>query len=133
MQSEMKIRFTPAQKAWLVYRAMTENRSQAAALIQLLEKEMKDDPLKVFVHECHLYGDTYFGVSIGEFGDDFFKTEYHDEDGRELAYNEALARARDKAQELGLGRNAIALHFLSETEDFMIGEDNDGDDQEEAA
>ncbi len=100
------MRVTPAQRAWLEYTASINNRTQAAEIRQLLQESMERDSLRVYVHECKFKGrDRYYSVSIGKFERDFFETPV-----RELA----MEAAKDKAQAVGLGRDAIVFDIQTD-------------------
>ena len=97
----LNIRLTSGQKKWLEYHATRDGRSENAQIRHVIEQAMKADPLNIVVHECEFAGrPRYYTVSIGKQGRDFFETE-----DRQLAIN----KARDKAEELDLGRSAIAF------------------------
>src|ERR1700733_1101822 len=69
------IRATARQRAWLEYTAGTNNRTQAAEVRALIDRAMKDDPLKIVVHEYNFeWRDRHYSVSVGHSGRDFFET-----------------------------------------------------------
>jgi hypothetical protein len=106
---DLKVRVTPAQKAWLDYQAVTENRTLNASVLALIDAAMRDCPLEIYVHEVAVFGlPTFFNVSIGEFGDDLIKTEDR---------KEAIAFARKTLRELGLPRDALKFNQVNDEED----------------
>jgi hypothetical protein len=98
----LSIRLSKAQNAWLEHRATRNNRSLNAEVLSVLDEKSKEDPLTIIVHDCNFKGmDQYFSVSVGANGRDFFESPDK---------AQAIEIAKSKAEELGLGRGAIAFN-----------------------
>ena len=91
-ETSVIVPLTPAMRKWLEYRATEDQELEATEITRLIEREMRACPLTVYVHEFENSA-KQFAVSVGLFGDDFFSTEDREE---------AVAAARQKAEELGL-------------------------------
>ena len=93
------LRITDAQKAWLEYKAIEHKRSQNAEIQAVMQAAINADPLCVMVRQGQYpnNGATFFSVSIGD-GRPFFETPDK---------ASAIERAHEKAEEIGLGRDAI--------------------------
>lgn len=106
MEAKLTARLRADQHAWLGHYAQGENRSLNGALADLIDRAMKIDPLRIVVRHCDLGGETFYEVSVGEYGDAFHE-------GQDKTA--AMAVAQAKAQELGLPRSAI--QFRKQNED----------------
>jgi len=106
METKLTARLRADQHAWLGHYAQGENRSLNGALADLIDRAMREDPLRIIVRHCYLLGSEFFDVSVGEFGDAFHE-------GADKAA--AVAAAHARAKELGLPRTAI--QFRTQTED----------------
>jgi hypothetical protein len=96
----VSIRLTPAQKAWLACAAGSNRRSKSAEIQILLDAAMKAHPLTIHVHECRYEEEApFFAATVGQLH------PFIEHDDRE----KVVAAARAKAEELGLGRNAIVF------------------------
>ncbi|HEY1942577.1 MAG TPA: Arc family DNA-binding protein [Roseiarcus sp.] len=100
-QLSINVPTTPAMRGWLSYRATEDHKTECAEIVRLIEEEMREHPLKVYVHE--LAADSY-SVSVGFFGEDFFRSRNQ---------QEAVEAALKKAEELGLPKRG-SLAFNSE-------------------
>ncbi len=100
-QSSINVPITPGMRAWLGYRATEDHKPEVVEIMDLIEQEMREHPLKVYVHE--LATDSY-SVTVGFFGEDFFRSQDR---------QEAVEAALKKVEELGLLRRG-SLAFNSE-------------------
>jgi len=98
--ADLKVRLRPDQRTWLDHYAKAENRSLNGAIGDLIDRALKEDPLRVIIRECDLGNGIFYDVSLGTYGDAFHE-------GSDLSA--ALAAARAKVKELGLPRDAVQV------------------------
>lgn len=104
-KAQINLRLRPDQREWLDHFAHSENRSLNGAITDLIDQAMRADPLRIVVRHCDLGGETFFDVSVGEYGDAFH-------DGQDKAA--AIEAARSKAKELRLPATAIQFRVENE-------------------